>query len=67
MSNYSDENINFQPFTGMHSSLLPFAMAWMGKGDVSYEHTYSYDYGYNLLYQFVRSMPTLFEQEEESN
>lgn len=58
LSHYIDDNINLQPFTEMHSILLPYAIAWMGKSDLPYLQT-------NLLYQFVRSMPTLFEQEEQ--
>ena len=62
---YSNDNIDLQPFTGMHSSLLPYAMAWMGKGNLQNMKTNFLDYDYNLLYQFVRSVPTLFEREEQ--
>jgi Ran GTPase-activating protein (RanGAP) involved in mRNA processing and transport len=47
-------NIDIQLFTGMHLSLLPYAMAWMGKDGPTV--------GTNLLFRLVRSVPTLFEQ-----
>jgi hypothetical protein len=47
-------NIDIQLFTGMHLSLLPYAMAWMGKDELTV--------GTNLLFRLVRSVPTLFEQ-----
>lgn len=67
LSHYSDDNINLQPFTGMHSSLLPYVMAWMGKGRELYESTGYNSNDCNILYQFVRCMPTLFEQEEQKS
>ena len=47
-------NIDIQLVTGMHLSLLPYAMAWMGKDGPTV--------GTNLLFRLVRSVPTLFEQ-----
>jgi Ran GTPase-activating protein (RanGAP) involved in mRNA processing and transport len=47
-------NIDIQLFTGMHLSLLTYAMAWMGKDEPTV--------GTNLLFRLVRSVPTLFEQ-----
>jgi hypothetical protein len=40
MSHYSDENIKFQPFTGMHSSLLPFAWPGWARGVTYHTRTH---------------------------
>ena len=44
---------NMQEFVDMELELLPHAIAWMGQDDT----------GHSILYQLVRSMPTLFDPE----
>jgi hypothetical protein len=46
---FSDSVINVKPFTDMPTNVFPYAIAWMAK-DVP---------GMSVLYQFIRSMPTL--------
>jgi hypothetical protein len=61
-------SVNLQPFTAMHPSILPFAIAWMAKGDCvdfcDRDRLFSIfrSREYNLVYQFIRSMPTLLER-----
>ena len=57
LNHLNGNNIDIQLFTGMHLSLLTYAMAWMGKDELTA--------GTNLLFRFVRSVPTLFEREEQ--
>jgi hypothetical protein len=49
MTHFSDSVINVKPFTDMPTNVFPHAFAWMAK-DVP---------GMSVLYQFIRSMPTL--------
>jgi hypothetical protein len=49
MTHFSDSVINVKPFTDMPNKVFPYAIAWMAK-DVP---------GMSVLYQFIRSMPTL--------
>lgn len=44
---------NIQEFVGMELGLLPHAIEWTGRDDT----------GHSVLYQIVRSMPSLFEYE----
>jgi hypothetical protein len=48
-THFSDSVINVKPFTDMPTKVFPYAIAWMAK-DVP---------GMSVLYQFIRSMPTL--------
>ena len=62
---FSGSDVDLQPFTAMHPSILPFAIAWMAKGDCvdfcDRDRLFSIfrSRECNLLYQFIRSMPTL--------
>jgi hypothetical protein len=49
MTHFSDSVINVKPFTDMPNKVFPYAIAWMAR-DVP---------GISVLYQFIRSMPTL--------
>ena len=60
--NFSGSVVNLQPFHAMHPSILPFAMAWMAKGEFSGGIVVSVELEYSLFYQFIRSMPTLLER-----
>ena len=62
MMNFSGSVVNLQPFHAMHPSILPFAMAWMAKGEFSGGIVVSVELEYSLFYQFIRSMPTLLER-----
>ena len=65
---FSGSVVDLEPFTAMHPSILPFAIAWMAKGDgVNFcdrDRLFSIfrSLEYNLVYQFIRSMPTLLER-----
>jgi hypothetical protein len=65
---FSGSVVDLQPFTAMHPSILPFAIAWMAKGDCvdfcDRDRLFSIfrSHEYNLVYQFIRSMPTLLER-----
>ena len=48
-THFSDSVINVKPFTDMPTKVFPYSIAWMAK-DVP---------GMSVLYQFIRSMPTL--------
>jgi hypothetical protein len=48
-THFSDSVINVKPFTDMPTKVFPYSIAWMGR-DVP---------GMSVLYQFIRSMPTL--------
>ena len=64
ISHFSGNKINLQPFTVMDSSILPSSIAWMANGEYSGRDEYSRLYrssACTLLYQFIRSMPTLLE------
>jgi hypothetical protein len=52
-THFSGNPINVKPFADMDKTLLPIAIAWMAKDDT----------GISVLYQFVRSMPTLLEKQ----
>lgn len=62
MMNFSGSVVNQQPFHAMHPSILPFAMAWMAKGEFSSGIVVSVELEYSLFCQFIPSMPTLLEQ-----
>jgi len=61
MMNFSGSVVNLQPFHAMHPIILPFAMAWMAKGEFSGGIVVSglNTVEYSLFYQFIHSMPTL--------
>jgi hypothetical protein len=68
LSHFLGSVVDLQPFTAMHTSILPFATAWMAKGEFvglsDKDDVFSIHRSceYNLLYQFIRSMPMLLER-----
>ena len=49
-----------KPFLGMHSKVLPHALAWMGNGDILDAIDDGVQDGIHLLYKITRDMPQVF-------
>ena len=52
---------NIQEFVDMKLNVIPHAVAWMARGGIGETWYGSHDTGHSLLYQLVKSMPSLFE------
>jgi hypothetical protein len=65
MSHFSGSDIDLQPFVTMDRRILPFSFAWITMGEeeeTGTEEWPGWSDGHSLLYQFIRSVPTLLEQ-----